>query len=130
MWEQLQKTEAERIHFRKHSGWVKKELIAANKRATNAMDLVWKMREVIDQPAEVLTRANLWTAQMTSKGHITGMKLVSILVDFEAWIKGVFKDMQQLVGSIDPLVGLDQAIFTDLPGGDFVYLCSQPHPTL
>lgn len=59
MWEQLRKTEAEQNHFREHSRWAEKELTAANKWAPDAMDLVRAMKEVIDKPVEVLTRANL-----------------------------------------------------------------------
>lgn len=58
-----------------------------NKRATDAMDLVRKLREVVDVPTEVILRATLWNNQMVRKGHITRTKVVMILVNFEAQIK-------------------------------------------
>lgn len=66
---------------------------------------------------------------MMSACHITKMKVVTILVDFKARVKVVLKEMRQLIESTDLLVGLDQAMFADLPSGDFTDPPAQSHPT-
>jgi len=97
--------------------WADGELATSKKRETEALDLVKSFTALMASPSDVITKVVLIDSRLNQKGHVTGSKIVTILVDFSAYIETMLKEMRQLLGHHD----LDQVMdFTQFPELPFV----------
>lgn len=69
----------------------------AQHKEKDALNLVQNLTLLVAQPVDVVVKATLFDNQLISRGHVTTSKLLMILVDFQAWMKRVLKEMRQLV---------------------------------
>jgi hypothetical protein len=69
----------------------------------------------VDRPSELIIKASLVQNWLIKEGHLTGSKVVKILVDFSSWMEIVLKEMHQLLGCIDPNRVMDFAYFLEIP---------------
>ena len=85
----------------------KTKAIATTKLSDN-LDLIWKMEDFVQQPAEVLNKARLFHGGV-AKNSVTATKVLLILVDFNQkmeeilfGMRGLFKGLE-----VEGLVPLD-----------------------
>lgn len=74
------------------------------------------LNALLIQPAEATIRTNLYNAQLVSEGHITGSRvvMVMVLVDFQARMDAVLKEMRSLVERVDPDHAMDFSKFPEV----------------
>ena len=113
--ERIQELEAERNLLQTRVNWAEGEMVAAKEKEKEALALVKNLTGAVNIKADIITKAALFDSKMISEGHITGTKVVTILVDFTARIERVFKEIQKLLAAIDPNHAMDFSTFPELP---------------
>jgi hypothetical protein len=68
----------------------------------------------VDRPSELIIKASLVQNQLIEEGHLTGSKVVRILVNFSSQMEVVLKEMSQLLGNIDLDEVMDFAHFPEI----------------
>ena len=63
-----------------------------------------------------------------SEGHIAGSKIIMILVEFQARMEAVLKDMRQLVERVDPDRAMDFSQFPEVDANEFLKTPLKPIP--
>jgi len=95
--------------------WTDGELVASKQREKEALHLVKSLIGFVAVPSNVITKSALINSWLNQEGHVTGSKIVTILVDFSAWIEIVLKEMCQLLGHLDLDQVMDFTQFSELP---------------
>ena len=112
--EQLRKMEAELYHLKPQMAYTEQELKVSRQREVDALRLVHSLKERIEIPEHAVIRSNLYSTWLETQGTMTGSKMVTILVDFEARMKMILKEMNKLLGFLDPDRALDMTEFPEV----------------
>ena len=83
------------------------ELNVARQKESEALHLVRNLTQLVASPTNVLIRSEMFNHQLIKDGHITESKVLTILVDFQAKMEVVLKEMCKLLGHLDPDKVLD-----------------------
>ena len=94
--------EKDRDDLQARTDWAETECREAQDREKEALRLVRNLSTMLSQPAEAAVRANLYNTQLVSEGHIVGSRVVMVLVEFQARMEVVLKEMRALVERVDP----------------------------
>lgn len=95
--------------------WAEGECILSQKKEKDALQLVRNLSSLIAEPTNLVVRSYLFDAQLVSKGYITRSKIVMILVDCQARMDVVLREMRQLVKRADLNRAMDSSKFSKVP---------------
>lgn len=90
-------------------------MAVSRKRETEALHLVRGLSTLVEQLTDVVTRSTLFDARLLKEGHVTASKILVILVDFQAWMEAIVKEMRQLVRNLVPNRAMDFTNFPEIP---------------
>ena len=79
------------------------------------MKLVRNFSSLLDQPAEVHVHAESFRNRLLREGHVSGSKIIKIMVDFSARMTHTLQEMRTLLEPPEPDRSLDFSTFPDVP---------------
>ncbi len=76
--------------------------------------MVKNLSGLVDKPTDMVMKVALVQNKLAKEGHLTGSKVIQILVDFSSRMESTLKEMQQLFGWIDPDRVMDFSSFPEI----------------
>ncbi len=110
---QIVALEKEKADLQARLSWVQGEMAAAKQRKKEALQLLKNSSDLVDKPADMVMKAALTQSQLTEEGHLTGSKVIRILMDFSR-MELTLKEMRQLLGRINPDRVMDFSNFPEI----------------
>jgi hypothetical protein len=89
-------------------------MAVAKQREKEALQLLKNLSGLVDKSADLVMKAALIQSRLTKEGHLTGSKVIQILVDFSSRMEITLKEMRQLLGRIDPDRVMDFSNFPEI----------------
>jgi hypothetical protein len=111
---QIATLEKEKIDLQARLSWAQGEMTVAKQREKEALQLLKNLSGLVDKPADMVMKAALTQSRLTEEGHLTGSKVIRILVDFSSRMETTLKEMRQLLGRIDPDRVMDFSNFPEI----------------